>query len=109
VFVRGDETAGAPLGVVAGIATAERLTEMVGQVSDRALSVVLGTILARPDFGPDNARLAIVKTLGSLPGEEPVLALQAYDRSLPDDEERESRTEARQILEGRRQGQEQPK
>ena len=102
LLIRGDEAAGAPLGVVAGIGTAKKLIELVGQVSDRALALALAGCLVRPDFGPEPLRVDVVKTLGKLPGSEPVAALEDYDRGLSEKDDRPSRAEARRILEGRK-------
>jgi HEAT repeat protein len=102
LLVRGDEAAGEPLGAVAGIGTVRKLIELVGQVPDRALALALGGCILRPDFGPEPLRVDAVKTLGKLPGSEPVAMLEEYDKKLPEADARPSRAEARRILEGRK-------
>ena len=102
LLVRGDEAAGEPLGAVAGIGTAKKLLDLVGQVPDRALALAFGGCIRRADFGPEPLRVDAVKALGKLPGDEPVAALEAYDRGLPAGDDRPSRAEARRIIEGRK-------
>jgi len=101
LLVRGDAAAGEPLGAIAGIGTAKKLIELVGQVPDRPLALALGGCLLRKDFGPEPLRVDAVKTLGKLPGTEPVLLLKEYDASLSEKDDRPSRAEARRIIEGR--------
>ena len=102
LLVRGDDAAGEPLGAVAGIGTAKKLIDLIGQVPDRALALALGGCLARVDFGPEPLRVDVVKALGKLPGTEPVALLEDYDRGLAEKDDRPSRAEARRILEGRK-------
>ena len=102
LLVRGDEAAGEPLGRVAGIGTAKKLLDLIGQVPDRALAMAFGGCLLRPDFGPEPLRVDVVKALGKLPGGEPVALLEDYDHGLPEKDDRPSRAEARRVLEGRK-------
>lgn len=102
LLMRGDEAAGEPLGAVAGIGTAKRLLDLIGQVPDRALALAFGGCLLRADFGPEPLRVDVVKALGKLPGTEPVALLEDYDRGLAEKDDRPSRAEARRILEGRK-------
>lgn len=102
LLVAGDAAAAEPLGIVAGIDTAKKAIDLIGQADDRSLAIALGTMLLRPDLGPDPLRVDLVKTLGKIPGDTPLPYLEDYDRSVPEQEPRPSRLEARRIIEGRK-------
>lgn len=100
---RGDVSAAKPLGVVAGVETARHLGELIGELPDGALATALGTMLLRPEFGPDTLRTEIVKALGRIPGETSTAALAEYVASVPPKELRMSKNKAKQLLEERKQ------
>ncbi|MEK6607040.1 MAG: HEAT repeat domain-containing protein [Myxococcota bacterium] len=104
LLARGDGAAAEPLGLVAGIETAKKLVELIGQTDDVLLAEALGALLLREDFGPDPLRVELVKTLGKLPGSDPVAILDEYVKvsAGKEKEERPSRIEAARILEGRK-------
>ena len=84
--------------------TARALSEMIGNVPDSFITETLGLLLLRPDFGPDPLRLEVVKTLGKLPGSQPIDILSDYLKETGKDKAdkaRLSRTEANKIIEQR--------
>lgn len=103
MLIRGDRSAAAPLGMIAGAETAKRLAERLGEVPDSALAVAFGEMLQRKNFGADPLRTEIVKTLGKIPGRDATAALVEYVASVPEKEVRLSKKEAEKILEGRKQ------
>lgn len=96
-----DTAAPAALGLIGGPDTARTLSEMVGNVPDRLVVQTLGELLKRADFGPDALRVEVVKTLGKIPGNDPVDALSEYLKLSAKDKARPSRTEATKIVEQR--------
>jgi HEAT repeat protein len=98
---RGDGSAAGPLGTVGGVETAKQLAELIGELSDTALSIALGTMLKRKDFGPDPLRTEVVKALGKIPGPEATSAIVEYIASVPSKEVRISKQTAEKQLEGR--------
>lgn len=104
LLLRKDSAAPAALGKIGGADTARALSEMIGNVPDSFITETLGLLLLRPDFGPDPLRLEVVKTLGKLPGSQPIDILSDYLKETGKDKAdkaRLSRTEANKIIEQR--------
>jgi HEAT repeat protein len=80
---------------------AHRLSEMLGEMPDALLCASLGEMLKRADFGPENIRMEIVKTLAKVPGLDATTALIEYVASSEKDKARPSRQEAQKIVEQR--------
>lgn len=104
LLLRKDSSAPAALGKIGGADTARALSEMIGNVPDSFITETLGLLLLRSDFGPDPLRLEVVKTLGKLPGSQPIDILSDYVKDTGKDKAdkaRPSRTEANKIIEQR--------
>lgn len=104
LLLRKDSAAPAALGKIGGADTARALSEMIGNVPDSFITETLGLLLLRPDFGPDPLRLEVVKTLGKLPGGQPIDILGDYLKETGKDKAdkaRLSRIEASKIIEQR--------
>jgi HEAT repeat protein len=104
LLLRKDSAAPAALGKIGGADTARALSEMIGNVPDSFITETLGLLLLRSDFGPDPLRLEVVKTLGKLPGGQPIDILSDYLKETGKDKAdkaRLSRIEASKIIEQR--------
>jgi len=99
---QGDKSAAAPLGAVGGPESAKQLGELIGELPDASVALALGTMLRRPDFGPDNLRTEVAKTLGKIPGPDATAELSQYVASVPEKENRISKDTAKKLLEGRK-------
>lgn len=78
LLLRKDPAAPAALGQVGGPDTARALSEMIGNVPDRMILETLGELLKRPDFGPEQVRVQVVKTIGKMPGSQTLDILSDY-------------------------------
>lgn len=78
LLLRKDAAAPAALGQVGGADTARALSEMIGNVPDRMILETLGELLKRPDFGPEQVRVQVVKTIGKMPGSQTLDILSDY-------------------------------
>ena len=99
---RKDTSAAVPLGIIGGAQTALNLAEMIGIIPGPARANALGTMLMRKDFGPDPLRTQVVKALGNIQGKEATSALAEYVASVPPNELRQSKNQAKLILEKRK-------
>ena len=70
-------------------------------VPDAILAQTLGMVLKRTDFGPDPARVELVRAIGKIQDPQAVAALTDYIDSTPKNPPRESRTEAQKMVEAR--------
>jgi HEAT repeat protein len=80
---------------------AHRIAEMLGDIPDALLCTAIGEMLKRPDFGPDNVRVELVKTLAKVPGLDSTTALVEYVAATEKDKTRQSRQEAQKIVDQR--------
>jgi HEAT repeat protein len=101
LLATGDGGAGVALAALADADLARRIGELLGRAPDALLSQCLGALLLRRDFGPDPARVQVVRTLAKVPGPEAITALTEYLESLPATPARASRREAETALEMR--------
>lgn len=104
LLLRKDSAAPEALGLIGGPDTARALGEMIGTVPNYLITATLGALLRRPDFGPEPMRTEVVKTLGKMPGDQPVDFLSDYVKATDTDKEskaRPSRAEAQKIIEQR--------
>lgn len=99
---RKDTSAAVPLGTIGGAQTALNLAEMIGDLPGPALAAALGTMLMRKDFGPDPLRTQVVKALGNIRGKEATASLAEYVASVPPHELRQSKNQAKLVLEKRK-------
>lgn len=98
---KGDDAAGMALASLANANLARNIGELIGDAPDGLLSRCLGAILMRPDFGPEDARVEVVKALGKIPGNDSLEQLTNYLGSIPEKPPRKSRSEAEAIVEAR--------
>lgn len=98
---KGDEPAAAALAALADPELARGIAELIGSAPDGLLARCLGSILMRPDFKPEEARVEVVKALGKIPGNDSLEQLSNYVGSIPEKPPRTSRTEAEAIMEAR--------
>lgn len=97
---RNDMGAAGPLGTVASPDAMARLADLQGRIEDRVLATALGEFLKRSD-APDPLRLEVVKTLAKIPGADATTALIEYLGTVPEKEERPSKSEAQKIVDQR--------
>lgn len=97
----GEEPAARALAALADPALAARLAGALGAVPAAPLARCLGAILRRPDFGPDPARVEIVRAIGKIQDEAALAALTDYLDATPKHPPRPSRYEAEIVLEAR--------
>lgn len=91
---KGELSAAKALATYADADLARVIAEHLGTAPDAVLAQCLGTILVRPDFGPEAAKLQVVRTLAKLAGPEAVAALSNYVESTPATPPKQSRREA---------------
>jgi hypothetical protein len=98
---RQDPSAPAAIAAIASPDLVHRLAERIGPIPDGLLCDTFGEILKRPDFGPDQLRVEIVKTLQKIPVDASTVALQEYIQATAKDPKRASRLEAEAIVKQR--------
>lgn len=95
---RNEAAAPAALAAMADRAIARQVAEHIGKAPDAAVAACLGDILLRSDFGPDAARVEVIKALATIPGDAATEKLAAYVASVPEKPPRPSRAEAERLL-----------
>jgi HEAT repeat protein len=98
---RRDQAAAGALAQLGTPDLAHRIAEMLGDVPDPLLCATLGEMLKRPDFGPENIRVELVKTLAKVPGLDSTTTLIEYVAATEKDKQRPSRMEAQKIIDQR--------
>ena len=98
---RGEEPAARALAAMADVELAARIADQFGKVPAESLALCLGAILMRADFGPDTARVEVVRAIGKIEDKSAVTALQDYLANSPKTPARTSRTEAQMIVDAR--------
>jgi HEAT repeat protein len=101
LLARGEDSASKALAAMADADLARKIGDQLGKVPDPILATTLGRILTRPDFGPDPARVALVRTLGKIQDASAVSALTDYLDASPKKPSRASRQEAQKMVEAR--------
>ena len=86
---------------MADIELARQLADQLGKVPDASLALALGTLLRRPDFGPDPSRVEVVRAIAKIQDPAAVAALVDYLDSTPKTPARPSRTEAEGVVDAR--------
>jgi HEAT repeat protein len=79
---------------------ARKVADQFGKVPEASLALTLGLIIKRPDFGPDNVRVEIVRAIAKIQDKSAVAALQDYVDSIPKKEQRPSKQEAQGVIDG---------
>ncbi|MBP6631469.1 MAG: HEAT repeat domain-containing protein [Kofleriaceae bacterium] len=92
------------LAAMADVALAQTLSQRTSTTPAPALARCLGAILRRSDFGPDEARLELVRALGQIQAAEALAELTEYVARTPAKPALSSRREAESIVTARRGG-----
>jgi HEAT repeat protein len=100
----GEEPAARALAQLADPELARKIAEQLGKVPDASLALCLGLILKRTDFGPDTARVEIVRAIGKIQDAAAINALTDYIDATPKTPPRPSRHEAEMMVEARMSG-----
>jgi len=98
LLAKGDPAAPAPIAAVADAELARLVAEQLGTAPDALLAQTLGQILKRADFGPEPARVQVVRALAKIPGPEAINALTDYLSATPEKPPRQSRREAEALV-----------
>jgi HEAT repeat protein len=101
LLAKGDDGAVAALATMADPEMARAIGEELGKVPDNSLAKCLGLILKRTDFGPDEARVQVVRAIAKIAGTEAIDALSDYVEATPAKPPRASRKEAEQVVQAR--------
>jgi HEAT repeat protein len=98
---RGEESASKALAAMADADLARKIGERLGKVPDPILAQTLGLVLKRSDFGPDPARVELVRAIGKIQDQSAVAVLTDYIDATPKNPPRQSRQEAQKMVEAR--------
>jgi HEAT repeat protein len=98
---KGEEPAARALAQMADGDLARKLGDQLGKVPDPMLALSLGILLRRADFGPDTARVDVVRALAKISDQSATKALTDYLDATPKNPPRPSRAEAQKIVEAR--------
>ncbi len=101
LLAKGEDASARALAALADPDLARKIADQLGKVPDPTLAVTLGAILKRADFGPDEARVEIVRALAKIQDASAVTALTDYLDSSPKLPPRPSRGEAQMVVEAR--------
>ncbi len=101
LLARSEDSASRALAAMADVDLARKIGDQFGKVPDPILAQTLGAILRRPDFGPDAARVEIVRAIGKIQDTAAISALTDYLDATPKNPPRESRQEAQKMVEAR--------
>lgn len=101
LLAKGEDTSARALAQLADPDLARRLADQLGKVPDASLALALGAILKRPDFGPDEARVQIVRAIAKIQDPAAVAALTDYLDGSPKTPPRPSRGEAQMVVDAR--------
>lgn len=101
LLARGEEASAHALAAIADPELARRIADQLGQVPDPTLALCLGEILRRADFGPETARVEVVRAIGKIQDPAAVHALADYLDQSPKTPPRPSRDEAKSIVDAR--------
>ncbi len=98
---RSEESASKALAAMADADLARKIGEHLGKVPDGILAQTLGLVLRRADFGPDPARVELVRAIGKIQDQAAVAVLTDYVDATPKNPPRASREEAQKMVEAR--------
>lgn len=98
---RGEEPAARALAALADPDLVAKIADQLGKVPDATLAQCLGYILKRPDFGPDPARVEVVRAIAKIQDPAAINALTDYIDLTPKNPPRPSRGEAERLVEAR--------
>jgi HEAT repeat protein len=101
LLVRGEDSASRALAAMADAELVRRIGDQLGKVPDATLAQCLGLVLKRPDYGPDTARVDVVRAIAKIQDVAAVNALRDYIDATPKNPPRPSRAEAEKIVDAR--------
>lgn len=101
LLAKGEESSARSLAALADPDLARKLADHYGKVPDVSLALSLGLILRRADFGPDPARVEIVRAMAKIQDRAAIKELQEYVDVTPKNPPRPSRHEAQMVLDAR--------
>jgi HEAT repeat protein len=101
LLAKGEDSSARALAQLADPALARKLADQLGKVPEPQLALALGGVLKRADFGPDEARVEIVRAIAKIQDRAALDALSDYLATSPKTPPRASRTEAQMVLEAR--------
>ncbi len=101
LLARGEESASKALAAMADADLARKIGDHFGKVPEPILAATLGLVLKRADFGPDAARVDLVRAIGKIQDPAAVTALTEYVQATPKNPPRQSRDEAQKMVEAR--------
>ena len=101
LLAKGEEASARALAQLADASLAAQVADHLGKVPDASLALCLGAILKRPDFGPDTARVEVVRAIAKIQDSSAMNALTDYIDSVPKNPPRPSRHEAELVVEAR--------
>jgi len=101
LLAKGEEPAARALAQLADPVLAARIADQLGKVPEPMLALCLGGILVRNDFGPDPARVEVVRAISKLQDVSAIKALTEYLDATAKLPPRPSRAEAQMIVEAR--------
>ncbi len=101
LLARGEEPAARALAALADPDLVAKIADQLGKVPDVALAQCLGYILKRPDFGPDAARVEVVRAIAKIKDPAALSALTDYIDATPKNPPRPSRAEAEKLVDAR--------
>jgi HEAT repeat protein len=99
LLARNEEAAAKALAAMADAELARKLADQLGKLPDAILAQTLGMVLRRADFGPDPARVELVRAIGKIQDAAAVGALTEYLDATPKNPPRPSRVEAQKTVE----------
>ena len=98
---RNEEPAAKALAAMADADLARKIGEQFGKVPEAILAQTLGMVLKRSDFGPDPARVELVRAIGKIQDPQAIAVLTDYVDATPKNPPRASRQEAQKMVEAR--------
>lgn len=101
LLAKGEDSSARALAVLADPDLARKVADQLGKVPDPTLALALGAILKRADFGPDEARVEIVRAIAKIQDPSAITALTDYLDTSPKSPPRPSRGEAQMVVEAR--------
>ena len=101
LLARGEESAAKALAAMADADLARKVGDQLGKVPDVILAQTLGMMLRRADFGPDPARVEVVRAIGKIQDAQAMSVLTDYVDATPKNPPRQSREEAQKMVEAR--------
>jgi HEAT repeat protein len=101
LLAKGEESSARALAQLADPDLARKIADRYGKVPDASLALTLGLILKRADFGPDPAKVEIVRAMAKIQDASAVGQLKDYVDATPKNPPKPSRQEAQMVIEAR--------